>query len=70
MWNVFGVVVFHRSMLNGGISAMGRCAFCYMFNLFGVMVLYRSMVDWRAHICPEYMCILLYVKLIWCNGIT
>ena len=42
------------------------CAFCYMLNLFGVVVFHRSMVNWRG---PWYMCILLYVKLIWCSGI-
>ena len=27
------------------------------------------MVNWRGYICPKYMCILVYVKLIWCSGI-
>ena len=71
MWNWFGVVVFHRSMVNwrrgGGISALGICAFFYMWNLFGVVVFQRSMVNWRRGPC--YMCILLYVKLIWCSSI-
>ena len=40
-----------------------------MCNFFGVVVFYRSMVDWRGYICPKYMCILLYVKLIQCSGI-
>ena len=52
-----------------GMSAFGICAFCYMWNLFGVVVLHRSMVDcrrwWWGYICHQYMCILLYVKLIW-----
>ena len=26
------------------------------------------MVDWR-YMCPRYMCILLYIKLIQCSGI-
>ena len=35
----------------------------------GVVVFHRSMVDWgRGYICPRYMCILLYVKPIWCSG--
>ena len=41
----------------------------HMWNSFGVVVFYRSMVNWRGDICPEYMCILLYVKLIRCSGI-
>ena len=40
-------------------------------NLFGVIVFHRSIVNWsgRGYMYPQYMCILLYVKLIWCNGI-
>ena len=36
------------------------------------MVLHRSIVDWRGGVkpCHEYMCILLYMKLIWCNGFS
>ena len=38
-----------------------------MLNLFGVAVFHTSMVNWRQGTCAlEYMCILLYVKLIWC----
>ena len=44
-----------------------RCAI--YANLFGVMVLQRSMFDWRrGSICHGYMCIVLYMKLVWCNG--
>ena len=34
------------------------------------MVFQRSMLDWRGvgSICHGYMCIVLYMKLIWCNG--
>ena len=35
------------------------------------MVFQRSMLDWRRGlglICHGYMCIVLYMKLIWCNG--
>ena len=46
------------------------CAFCYMSNLFGVMVFYRSIVNWSGrYMYPQYMCILLYVKLTLYNGI-
>ena len=34
------------------------------------MVFQRSMLDWRRgveSVCHEYMCILLYMKLIWCS---
>ena len=53
--------------LEGGTPAMGICSFCYMLNLCGVVVFHRSMVNWRRG--PWYVCILLYVKLIWCSGI-
>ena len=53
--------------LKGGTSALSICAYCYMWNLFSVVVFHRSMVNWRRG--PWYMCILLYVKLIWCSGI-
>ena len=37
----------------------------------GVMVFHRSIVNWSWgwQMYPQYMCILLYVKVIWCNGI-
>ena len=49
MWNFFGVVVFHISLVNwgGGTSVLGIYAFCYMWNLFGVVVIHRSMINWR-----------------------
>ena len=40
-----------------------RCAKC------GVAVLKVSMLDWGVSICHGYMCIVLYMKLIWCNGL-
>ena len=42
-------------------SAM-RCA------RFGVVVLQTCMLDWGVSICHGDMCIVLYMKLIWCNG--
>ena len=46
-----------------------RCAFSYMWNLFGVIVLYAAMVNWLGvHLPAVEMCMLLYVKCIWCNG--
>ena len=38
-----------------------------MWNLLGVVVFHTSMVNWRRG--HWYMCILLYVKLMWCNCI-
>ena len=69
MWKLFGVVVFHRSMVNWRKEGLCICAFCSMWNFCGVAVLHRSMVNWRGYICPKYMCILLYVTHIWCSGI-
>ena len=46
------------------------CALRYMSKLCGVMVLNRSIVNWsRGYMYPQYMCIVLYMTLIWCNGI-
>ena len=84
------------AQLEGGPSALGICAFCYMLNVFGVVVFHRSMVHCRGalsyihsaicetylvqwyslhlwsigwgYICPKYICILLYVKLIRCSS--
>ena len=68
--NLLGVVVFHTSMGNWrGISSLGICTFCYLWNLCGVAVFHTSMVNWTGYICPTYMCILLYVKLISCSSI-
>ena len=41
-------------------------------KLICVMVFQTSMLDWRrgVHLPSVYMCILLYVKLIWCNGLA
>ena len=46
---VFGVVVFHTSMveLEEGTGTLSICAFCYMLNLFGVEVFHTSMVNWE-----------------------
>ena len=75
IWNLFGVMVFQRAMLDwrrGSVCQIwAQCAFCYIWNLFGVMVFQRSMLNWRRGVCLQNMstmCILLYMKLIWCNG--
>ena len=51
------------------MGGLGTCAFCYLWNFLGVAVLYTSVVNWRGYICPQYMCIVLYVVCIQCSGI-
>ena len=67
MLNVFGVVIFHISMVNW----RGPWYMCILLSvkLFGVTVFHTAMSNWRGYICPMCMCILLYVKHIWCSGI-
>ena len=69
MLNIFHVVVFHRSMVN-----WRRGALVYVHSV----ICETSLVKWYSihlwsigggYSCPKYMCILLYVKLIWCSGI-
>ena len=71
IWNWSGVMVFQTSMLNWRWcqSAMGICACCSIWNLSGVNVFQRIMLDWRGSVCHGYMCMLLYMKPISCNGI-
>ena len=41
-----------------------------MCNLFGVTLFDSCVVNWsrgEGYMYPQYMCILLYVTLIWCN---
>ena len=73
MLNLFGVVVFHRCMVNWrrGALVYVHSAICetYLVVSRGIPCVH-SMVDWRGiHLPSQYMCILLYVKLIWCSGI-
>ena len=100
IWNLFGVVVFQRSMLNWrrgvwsichddlGVYELYYMCNCfgvvvlyksietyYIWNLFGVVVFQRSTVNWRRDgVCLpwwlRYMCNLLYMKLLWCSGVT
>ena len=54
----------------GEQSAMGICAFFYMWHWYSVYWCSRDV--WSivgGYICHWYMCILLYVKLIWCIGV-
>ena len=74
IWNWFGVIVFQRAMLTWrrrwSESAMGICVLCYIWNLFGVMVSRDlcSIGGGMGSICHGYICLLLYMKLIWYNG--
>ena len=65
-------MVLHRSMLNWrrgwDQSGMGISEFCYIQNICGVMVFQKPMLNWRVYISVRYMCILQYVKLLWCSG--
>ena len=63
------VVLFHTSMVNwrGVYLPSVYVHFCYMLHSLGVVVFHRCMVNWRWG--PWYMCILLYVKLLWCSSI-
>ena len=57
-------------MLDWGCqSTMGICALCYIQNLFGVMFC-RDLcsIGLGVSICHGYICIVLCMKLIWCNG--
>ena len=56
------------SEIYGQFGGRGICAFFFMWHWFSVVVFQRSMVNWGI-ICHGYMCILLYVKLIWCSGV-
>ena len=62
-------------MIGGGQSVIGLCALFYIYRSaircakFGVAVFKASMLDcWGVSICHGCMCIVLYMKLIWCNG--
>ena len=77
MSNLFGVVVFQRSMLDWrrewDQSAMGICAFFYMGNLFGVMVFQRSILNCRrgwVSLQWVYVHSAICENLIWCSGIA
>ena len=51
MWNLFGVMVFKRSIVNwiwGSRCILSIYAFCYMWHWFGVMVFHRSIMNWRC----------------------
>ena len=63
MLNIFGVVVFHRSMVNWGrdTCALSIWAFCYMSNFFGVTVFHTSMVNWSEGTSALSICAFCYM---------
>ena len=60
IWNLFGVMVFQRSMLNwrrgGGVNMPWVYVnfAIYIWNWFGAMVFQRSMLYWRGWHCAIY----------------
>ena len=69
MLNIFGVVVFHRSMVNWRRGPWNISILLYVKLLWCSSIAYIYGQLEGGYICPKYMCILLYVKLIWCSGI-
>ena len=53
MWNLFGVVLLHRSMVNWRRGDLGTCAFCYRWNFFSVVIFHAYMVNWRGVLLPS-----------------
>ena len=54
-----------------GSVCTGICAYGYLCNLVSVVVCHRSMVDLQeGSVCPRYLCIMLYVKLIQCSVVV
>ena len=76
IWNLFGVMVVQRSMLNWrrgwGQSAIGISALCYIYMKLiwcnGFPKIYVQLEEGRGSIWHWYICIVLYMKCIWCNG--
>ena len=70
-------MVLHRSIVNEGRgwcqSAMGICAFGYISETYIVQWFSRDLYSIGGgvgSVCHGYMCILLYMKLIWCRGFS
>ena len=73
----FGAVVCKASMLDwrrGSICHRYMCIVLYIYRSaircakFGVVVFKASMLNCSGTIYHGNMCIVLYMKLIWCNG--
>ena len=69
MLNIFGVVLFHTSMVNWSRGSWYICILLYVKLLWCSSIPYIYGQLEGRYICPKYMCILLYVKLIWCSVI-
>ena len=74
MCNLFGVMVFQRSIVNwhGGkdvSSVYVHSAICdtYVVQWYSIHLLSIGM---GVYICSVYVHSAIYVKLIWCNGIS
>ena len=73
----FGVVIFKASLLNWrrGVNLPWVYVHCsiYIYRSamrcpkFGVAVLQVSILYWGV-VCHGYLCIVLYMKLMWCHG--
>ena len=62
-------MVLQRSMLNWrGVNLPWVYVHCAISAKFCVVVFKASMLNCRGAICHGYMCIVLYMKLIWCNS--
>ena len=75
MLNLFGVVVFQRSMLigRGGVVSLPwvyvHSSICVkLISCIGFPYIYAGLEEEVGSVCHGYMCILLYVKLIWCSS--
>ena len=71
MLNLFGVAIFHTSMVNW----RRRVHLVYVHSAICETALFCSGIPYylwsigEGQICHKYMCIGAYVKLIWCSGI-
>ena len=61
MSHVFGVVVFHRSLVNWRKKGLGICAFCHMWNFCGGVVFLLCMVNWRGVTSALNVCVFCYM---------
>ena len=65
MWNLFGVVVLHRSMVNWRRGVLITCILCYLWKYSRDLCSIRG-----GPSALSVWSILLYVKLLWCTGIS
>ena len=68
-----GIQGMYDQLTEGPICHAYMCFVQYLLepDKFGVVAFKASMLDWLGvHLSLVYMCKLLYVKLIWCNGLV